>query len=224
MKRERTISLAAPFFLLRIDCFWERIYIIMIRVFTALCNTIAKNILCEASLFEDAVASYKPLSEKCPHCGVTGYLIAYGSYERFLVSIVGNEPAEQTIKPTRYKCGKCGATHALLPDILIPYSSYSLLFVLSVLIAYYERATTVAALCVHYGIAVSTLYSWKKRFLSHKQLLLGVIVSQKEAALTFLHDLFNSPGCWIEQLQTLFHKHGFSFMQNSRAASQSLPP
>lgn len=85
------------------------------------------------------------------------------------------EPVTHTVTVQRYRCGSCGHTHALLSSALVPYSSYSLRFILSVLRAYFLRTDTVAGICERVGIAISTLYRWKKLFLTHKQLWLGVL-------------------------------------------------
>jgi transposase-like protein len=48
----------------------------------------------------------------------------------------------------------------------VPHKSYSILFILHVLKAYFFREETVAALCLRYGIGVATLYAWKKQYWS----------------------------------------------------------
>jgi len=95
---------------------------------------------------------------------------------------------------------------------------------LVVLIAYYEKNATVAKLCGHFCIAVSTLYEWKKRMLSHKGLMLGMLKSLKEAAQVFLKVLLESSGL-SERLNDFFNRHGFSFMQAQPApATRNRPP
>ena len=131
---------------------------------------------------------------------------------------------ESRISPLRFKCSSCGTTHALLPDVLIPYSPYSLRFKLVVLIACFERDTTIVAACDHFGIAVSTLYAWKARLLEHKELLLGVLASRKESFHAFLGGLLRSD-CLSSRLYNFFHRHDFSFLQHqSMTAARSLPP
>ena len=114
-------------------------------------------------------------------------------------------------------------THALLPDILIPYSPYSLRFKLAVLTAYFERDATVAAICERFGIAVSTLYSWKKRLLEHKVLLLGMLESRKESGIIFLRNL-SGAACLSDTLRSFFRRHVFSFMQGQPAKATRSPP
>jgi len=197
----------------------------MIRLFTALCKSILENISTEAESFQESTKEYNAYGGKCPNCGVLGQLSSYGSYERFLISIISGKPKESRIKPLRFKCGKCKTTHALLPDIIVPYSPYSLRFILTFLIAYAERTVTVVELCNCYGIAVSTLYRWRKRLLSHKELLLGIIRDQTEPCLAFIQELLGKVDLLSERLKLFFHTHGFSFMQrNAFKTSQTRSP
>jgi len=132
--------------------------------------------------------------------------------------------SDSRIRSLRFKCSSCGVTHALLAGNLVPYSPYSLRFMLIVLIAYVERETTVHELCGQFGIAVSTLYSWKHRLLEHKELALGVLLSLKTPAMAFLKSLFNTERI-SDDLSSFFSRYGFSFMQNrTTKAAQSHPP
>jgi transposase len=132
--------------------------------------------------------------------------------------------AESRVKLLRFECKSCGVTHAIIPGNLIPYSPYNLSFKLIVLIAYFERTTTVVALCANYGIAVSTLYAWKHRLLEHKDLALGALLSMKTLAVDFLRGFFDSVQI-SDRLSGFFKRFGFSFMQNRCApATRSTPP
>jgi len=185
----------------------------MIRFFTKLCKSLLENFT-DVAIFNEATEVFRHYDEKCPRCGASGKLSPYGSYSRNLVSCKGGMTIESRVSPLRFECASCGATHALLPDILIPYSPYSLRFTLSALIAYFERDTTVAAICERFSIAVSTLYSWKERLIEHKELLLGILASQAESSIDFLRNLLGA-ACLSGQLRSFFHRHAFSFMQCS---------
>jgi transposase-like protein len=202
----------------------------MIRLFTALCKSLFEN-LTDAAIFYNATDGFSHYGEKCPSCGAFGKLSPYGGYSRNLVSHKDGMTTESRVSPCRLKCTSCGVTHALLPDIVIPYSQYSLRFKLAALIAYFERNTTVAdakptvrAVCECFGIAVSTLYSWKERLLEHKELLLGMLASKEEPAITFIQNLFGAP-CLSGRLRSFFRRHTFSFMQRTPApTTRSQPP
>ena len=181
-------------------------------------------IISDETIFQDATEGYRYHKETCPSCGAVGSLSAYGSYSRNLVYHKGGKNTDSRVKPLRFKCKSCSTTHALFPDIIIPYSSYSLSFVLTVLIAYFDRKTTVVNICEQFGIAVSTMYEWKKRMAEHKELMLGIFISRKTSTLAFLRDLLES--CALsETLRTFFHKYDFSLLQNRpTSASRNRPP
>ena len=183
----------------------------MIRLFTELYKPSLENIT-DKDLFQDATDKFVHYTKKCTSCGASMKLAPYSVYERNLVSFEGGKAVERRVKPKRFKCASCGKTHALLPDILAPYSPYSIRFKLSVLTAYFNRNTTVDAICQCFGIAASTLYRWKKLLLSHKELLLGTLANQNEAPLSFLRGMLESAG-FSEHLKNFFHQFDFSFMQ-----------
>jgi transposase-like protein len=199
----------------------------MIRFFTTLCKSLLEN-LTDVAIFNEATDLFRHYNEKCPRCGASWKLSPHGGYSRNLVSCKDGMTVEFRVSPRRFKCASCGATHALLPDILIPYSPYSLRFKLAVLTAYFQRDMTVEAICKCFGIAVSTLYSWKKRLLEHKDLLLGMLESQKESAIACLRNLYGDSRL-SDHLRNFFHMHAFSFMQGRPqqrhgAAHSNLPP
>ena len=181
-------------------------------------------ILTDEAIFLEAKGGYRRSGEACPCCGAVGKLTEYGEYSRGLTYLQAGKVADSRVSPLRFECKSCGSTHALLPDIVIPYGRYSLGFVLTVLIAYFERASTVERICENFGIAISTIYEWKKRVLSHKDLMLGLLISRKMPALAFLRGLLGSDGM-SDFLRRFFRKYGFSFMQRrSPSASRSRPP
>lgn len=57
----------------------------------------------------------------CPSCVFKGKLYSHGSYMRNLIT----EEKSYPISIYRVKCPICGKTHALIPDIIIPYFQYS---------------------------------------------------------------------------------------------------
>jgi len=224
MKRERTLSLDSTVLSLTIDRQVRTTDDFMIRFFSTLCKSLLNILDDDKSIFQNATNSYSYKNEPCKRCGAKGRLISYGDYIRNFVYLINKQSIDSRIRPQRFLCKSCNATHALLPDIIIPYSPYSLRFMLEVLIAYYERANTVVEICEGFHIAVSTLYEWKKRIESHKELLLGILVSQKTPALAFLRGLIKSSRL-SDTLHTFFNKYGFSFMQNqSPLTSQCHPP
>ena len=82
---------------------------------------------------------------------------------------------DSSVSIPRVLCTSCGHTHALIPDVLIPFGSYSLCFILSALQRYLNRSSTVAALCDSLQISISTLYGWIHLFEQHASLWLGIL-------------------------------------------------
>ena len=195
----------------------------MIRLFTAFCKAFLEK-LNDWQAFQDVSVGYIHHTEQCPRCGAIGKLSEIKGYTRWIVYRSGGMTANSRAEVRRFNCESCGATHALLPDILVPYSVYSLQFKMSVLIAYSERETTVVKICESFDIAVSTLYEWKKLIAGHKDLMLGALISLKTPALDFLRGLLGS--CRVsEPLGSFFGKYGFSFMQGPRTATtRPVPP
>jgi transposase-like protein len=181
----------------------------MIRYFAALCKPLIK-ICSDEKLFLAATGRFKYYNERCPRCGALGKLSPFGYYFRHLVSNNGSVPI---IEVSRYRCSSCNTTHALLPAVLVPFSPYSLSFMLTVLAAYFERKYTVAAICERFHIAVSTLYAWKNRFLEHLNLLVGLLASHQRPFLDFIRDLLQDVDLSV-RLSAFFLRYTFSFMQN----------
>lgn len=93
----------------------------------------------------------------CPRCGAVGNFTGHGHYFRHLVSI--GSCARLRIR--RVRCASCGATHAVLPEGVVPYRAYSELFVLAVLAAWASGMSN-AQVRDEFGIAEST----RRRILS----------------------------------------------------------
>ena len=185
----------------------------MIRLFTALCKVLLTKIS-EEEAFYVAMEEIGIFRTSCPKCGTVGRFSEYGNYDRGHVTYSDDEILDFRVRPRRIKCLSCGASHALLPDTLTPYSPYTLRFKLLVLIAYSGRDTTVANICGKFGIAVSTLYEWKKIMTTHKDFMLGLLISRKTPALCFLRGLLGATDI-SEILRGFFSKYGFAFMQDA---------
>jgi hypothetical protein len=127
-----------------------------------------------------------------------------------MITFVNQVRKEVTISINRVICSSCGDTHALLPDLLIPFASYSLKFVLHVLRAYLCRTGTVAHLCQSFAISISTLYKWIHLFNEHVNLLLSALEQTQwvsERALSFIEEMMSLP--WL-----FLNRYSFSFLQN----------
>lgn len=160
----------------------------MIRIFNLFCK-LKKIKISDQEWFFQTVHSLDLSDQICPYCTSKGNLIPHDSYSRYMITLKDRRPVTVILRVPRVKCTSCGHTHSLLPEMLIPYSSYSLRFVLTVLEAYFLHAHTIEEICETYQIAHSTLYVFRNLFLSHKQLILGVLNSAQEKASDFIEKI-----------------------------------
>ena len=178
----------------------------------------------DISLFEWARLHFNHLTERCPTCRTLGKLYSFGSYRRNLVSIVDGTVIVTQLRIQRYICHTCHKTHALLPDVIVPHSVYSLRFMLTAILAYYHRTGTVAEVCERLGIAISTLYSWIKRLRTQLSLLHGKLLAKSYSVNLAIEELLGGSGL-TSMLISFFARFAFSFMQRHRVATtQSHPP
>lgn len=128
----------------------------------------------------------------CPYCGAKGACCKRGSYERSLIVFSEGKPEVLRLKVPRVQCS-CGKFHALLPDLIVPYLSYSLPMILQVLYDYFYRRLTVQGVCDKYLITPPVLYRLKKQFLLHKKEWLGIVRDMSLTACGFLEELLTEP-------------------------------
>lgn len=165
------------------------------------------------------MASFRPEKETCPVCGRTGDCTSFASYDRYIVDFIGGKPSEAVVTVHRVKCS-CGCSHAILPDPVIPYKTYSLFFILRVLFVYFRHMLSVPKICERFCISPSTLYRWLTLFREHRQLWLGVLNSLEQSCLDFLKSLvFTSP--YSDFSRSFFLKTRLSFLQSHRDPTHS---
>lgn len=180
----------------------------MIRVFELLCKLNFVK-LSAIDLFTYSMAQFQPHDHRCPYCSNEHPdWKKHAVYERYLISFENGRTVSYQITIVRYRCSSCSHTHAILPEFIIPYQSYSLLFILAVMRDYFIGFLTVDRICAKYDISVSTLYSWKKLFLRHKKVWLGLLDDACTSSLQFLDFLFN-----LRTLKEFFLMAGVSFLQ-----------
>ena len=74
---------------------------------------------------------------ECPACGCEGGFTGHGRYVRTVVY----RGREERVSIRRVRCTGCRATHAVLPEGIVPYRSYSEMFVIAVLAAWVSGAS-----------------------------------------------------------------------------------
>lgn len=130
----------------------------------------------------------RPELETCPVCNAKGSLSVHCYYARKLIDFIGGRPAVHEITILRVCCNSCGGhhTHAVLPDFIIPYSCYSLFFILRVLGEYFLHLYTVEQLCARFSITEKQLYKWIHLWVLHKKEWLGILEDTQILSLSFL--------------------------------------
>lgn len=182
----------------------------MIRIFGYFCK---QNILNFNKISLNECLNELILNKKsCPSCK-TNYpnWKKHATYFRYLIFLEDKANITEQITITRYKCESCKRTHALLPDLIIPYSSYSLGFVILVIEEYFNKSLSVTETCLKYDISASTLYCWKDLFLKHKKIWLGLLDDRLITAIQFLYALFGENQ--YLNLIDFFQIAGISFLQ-----------
>ena len=152
---------------------------------------------------------------RCPSCGAPrDRYCRNGSYSRQLICYSNGVPCDHLISVYSFKCRSCGQSHALLPSVIVPYSSYSLGLLISLL---YARITgkfpNIPSLCQHFGISESTYYRIRKRFiLDSKWILLALEPFLDSAGLTHILKPID-PILLHAALSVFFLSTGHSFLQ-----------
>ena len=132
------------------------------------------------------MAKFQPELETCPICGSTGNCHIHDYYGRSIIDFRDGKRQKSDLCVMRVFCDSCEHAHAILPDIIIPYSSYSLLFILHLLGQYFAGRFTIEQLCERYEISQNQFYKWLALWKSHKQEWLGILGNQEVSDVSFL--------------------------------------
>lgn len=157
----------------------------------------------------------KPESETCPTCCSSGNLHIHSYYKRKIIDFIGGQPVTHEVSVMRVICDSCNShnTHAILPDFLIPYCSYSLFFILRVLAEYFCHFHTIEKLCERFSITVKQLYKWISLWNRHKAQWLGVITDSETSSGSFLFSLMKMESV-SSFLSSFVKRFCFSFLQS----------
>lgn len=145
-------------------------------------------------IYNDYIKSLDLFQVKCNDCKCQGDCIRYGRYDRGYFIFPEDADSNERILIQRVLCKACGVTHAILPEEIVPYAQYSIIFMLLVLYQYFlrpETHRTVQEICDEFRIVPPLLYRWKKAFRKDKDKYLGVLESDKYTELEALSWLIN---------------------------------
>ena len=121
----------------------------------------------EIDLIQKAIDAFKSGTHACPVCGTIGCRVV-NTYFRTVITIRYGKRKKTHVYIPLCECEGCGNyLHALLFDILVPYSQFTLRFILTVLDEYLNKDRSPLEVCEHWQISIKTLYRWAKRFREH---------------------------------------------------------
>ena len=167
------------------------------------------------ALFGAFMASFRPEQEACPVCGSRGNCRIHAYYGRHLVDFVHGRHIRHEVSILRLACTGCGSTHAVIPDFIIPYSSYGLLFVLRLLAEAFRGSTSVESLCERFCITRNQFYHWLALWKQHKQQWLGLLSDLVTSSAAFLGTLTGMPR-FSSFSSSFFRKCAVSFLQSHK--------
>lgn len=182
----------------------------MIRRISQLCKTFS-NSISSKSIFDSSMAHFDIRTEQCPCCKSIGNCIKHAYYHRHLV----DSADASSVRVLRVICKSCNHTHAILPDCIIPYRSYSLRFFLSVFADFYLHKFSISSICRKYLISWQLFKKWESLFLLHKSAFLGKLADMSTSICDFISNhIFN--GVLSNFLCEFFMLTTRSFLQNHK--------
>ncbi len=136
----------------------------MIRVFSFLCKHNFSKISAKER-FDVAMLTLNVAGCPCSSCGTKKpNWKRHAYYLRYLVDFLNGVSVTYSVKVIRYRCLSCKATHAILPEHVIPFKSHGLLFVLAVMRDFFVARASKKQLCRKYSISERTLNLWLRTF------------------------------------------------------------
>lgn len=166
-------------------------------------------------LFDSCMASFDIHSEECPKCHRRGDCHVHCYYDRFVVDFIGGTPIFHVLRILRVICKCCGHTHAIIPAPIIPYSTYSLFFILRVLAEYFMKIRSIVSICDTFDISPTQLYRWVRLYQDHRREWQGLLKSITQDSLASLKELVSlSPFSYFDRV--FLQKTTLSFMQSHK--------
>lgn len=127
------------------------------------------------SLFDSYMRQFRPELETCPICGSTGNCHTHDYYGRSIIDFNAGRKQKEDLCIMRVFCDSCEHAHAVLPDIIVPYSSYSLFFILFSLGEYFAGLHTIEQLCERFDLSQKQFHKWLALWMDHKEQWLGML-------------------------------------------------
>lgn len=132
------------------------------------------------------MAHYRPELDTCPFCSSKGNCRIHAYYWRKIGAFKDGSVVWEKVAVMRVICSSCGHTHAVLPDIIIPYARHGLLFVLKILASHFSGQFRVEKICELFSISRNTFFKWLSLWHKHKDLFLGRLTSSQTDNHSFM--------------------------------------
>ena len=167
------------------------------------------------ALFDSYMDSFRPERETCPICGSSLGCRIHAYYGRRIIDFIQGKTVMQEITVLRLVCDSCGHTHAVLPDLIVPYSSYGLFFILRVLAEAFLHCSSIESLCERFCITRNQFYKWKQLFFQQKQEWLGILEDSEASGPEFLLKIARLPEFSLFS-GSFTDKTAYSFLQSHK--------
>ena len=141
------------------------------------------------SLFDSYMEQFQPELETCPICGSTGNCHIHDYYDRSIIDFLSGRKQKENLCILRVFCESCEHAHAILPDIIVPYSCYSLFFILFILGEYFAGLHTIEQLCERFEVSLKQFHKWLKLWQSHRAQWLGLLDASETDNSAFFRQL-----------------------------------
>lgn len=166
-------------------------------------------------IFDSYMAKFQSELETCPICGSCGNCRIHAYYDRSVIDFYKGHKIRDSLCVLRLSCDSCNHTHAILPDVLIPYARYSLLFILRVLGEWFLGSSTIESLCDRFSITPVQLRKWLALWKQHKLLWLGILEDLETSDVSFLKSLAVSAS-YSAFSMPFIQRFSFNFLQSHK--------
>ena len=193
----------------------------MIRIFLSFCKSFSKiNKLNEYIMLLALENDICENLSTCPACGAPATAFHKdGKYERDFICYENCTTTLHRIVIDCVECSSCGHAHALEPSVIVPYSSYSIGFLLHVIYAKLtSRFRTVQDLCEHFHISISTYYRIIKKYMMDASQLEKLV----DDMLSMIQPKNYQQIKFHQLISDFFLMSGYSFLQPCVKLSQNI--
>lgn len=117
---------------------------------------------------------------KCS-CGSIGHFHAHAKYERFF--ILNTEEPAVLLSIQRIKCESCDVTHALLPDIIVPYKVFSSPLIKNIILHYRNENLKLSSISKIMNISYENVKRIIKLYVTHFKERLNALQASFEVGI-----------------------------------------